>query len=111
MRPDQKQRLDELSEKLADVVLEEADPGLWPGAGTDARDMDQETRGNRYWCKKNATASITLLLKVQQVAENTPAAIGRDPRNDEEQETAIRSAEKKAEQMLKQIQAKAYGKA
>ena len=32
MRHDQLQRLQELSEKLADVVLEEADPAEWPGA-------------------------------------------------------------------------------
>jgi hypothetical protein len=33
MRPDQIQRLQDLSEKLAEVVLEEADPKEWPGAG------------------------------------------------------------------------------
>ena len=40
MREDQKKRLEALSEKLIDVVLEEADPDFWPGAGQPLADVD-----------------------------------------------------------------------
>lgn len=52
MRPDQLVRLAELSEKLADVVLEEADPAEWPGANMPLASLSQQERGDRYWSKK-----------------------------------------------------------
>jgi hypothetical protein len=110
MRPDQRERLDELSEKLTDVVLDEADPDLWPGQGMHVGDMTQEQRGDRYWCKKNATASIALLLRVQQVTANTPAALGRDALKDKEIDTAIAKADQQAAEFLDKLQSQAYAK-
>jgi hypothetical protein len=67
MRLDQIARLQELSEGLAEVVIDEADPKTWPGAGKLANELTQEERGNRYWSKKNAAATMTLLVKVMNI--------------------------------------------
>lgn len=79
MRPDQIQRLRELQEKLAEVVLEEADPDTWPGAGVPLADVDQTTRGNRYWCKKNAAATFALLERTTSTLTEYHAPTGLDP--------------------------------
>lgn len=111
MRDDQRQRLAELSEKLTEVVLEEADPAAWPGQGKTVADMSPDERGDRYWCKKNATASISLLLRVQQVIENTPEALGRgQPLRDPEIDNEVKRAERQAAELLGKLQAKAHGK-
>lgn len=64
MRQDQFERLQGLTEKLADVFLVEADPDRWPGAGIEPANMDRDTRGDRYWSKKNAVATISLIQRV-----------------------------------------------
>lgn len=111
MRDDQRQRLAELSEKLCEVVLEEADPDFWPGKGQPLDQMNSSTRGDRYWCKKNATASISLLLKVEQLSQNTKEAGGRDPRTEDETDDAITAAERRAKQLLQELQGRVAGKA
>ncbi|WP_137972007.1 hypothetical protein [Pseudomonas sp. F(2018)] len=68
MRDDQITRLQALSERLGEVVIEEVDPHHWPGHGTPLAELTQQERGDRYWCKKNAAASMTLLLKVVNIA-------------------------------------------
>lgn len=106
MRPDQRKRLEELSEKLIEVVLEEADPDFWPGAGQSLADVDQETRGNRYWCKKNAQASFVLVGSIEKLTANTKEALGRDPYKVPEMDRQIAQAEKLAEKMLGKLEAK-----
>ena len=49
MHQDYKTRLTALSDKLTDVVLEEADPGNWPGAGKKPSELTKDERGDRYW--------------------------------------------------------------
>ncbi|MNN43821.1 hypothetical protein D3C81_1580790 [compost metagenome] len=68
MRDDQITRLQALSERLGEVVITEVDPHNWPGDGKTPAELTQEERGNRYWCKKNAAATMTLLLKVVNIA-------------------------------------------
>ncbi|NMX27111.1 hypothetical protein HBO14_11295 [Pseudomonas sp. WS 5406] len=68
MRDDQITRLQALSERLGEVVITEVDPQNWPAADKLPADLTQEERGNRYWCKKNAAATMTLLLKVVNIA-------------------------------------------
>lgn len=68
MRDDQVQRLQALSERLGEVVIEEVDPHQWPGNGKPLAELTQQERGDRYWCKKNAAATMTLLLKVVNIA-------------------------------------------
>jgi hypothetical protein len=64
MRQDQYERLQALEEKLADVFIGEAEPEKWPGHGLDPGVMDQKTRGDRYWVKKNAVATLSLMQRV-----------------------------------------------
>jgi len=64
MRQDQFERLQQLEERLIDVAIEEADPDQWPGKGVAVAAMDQQTRGDRYWVKKNAVATISLAQRV-----------------------------------------------
>lgn len=68
MRDDQITRLQALSERLGEVVIEEVDPHQWPGADKPLAELSQKERGDRYWCKKNAAASMTLLLKVVNIS-------------------------------------------
>lgn len=76
MTDDQYQRLQALTEKLMDVFLTEADPENWPGAGILPNAMDKETRGNRYWCKKDAAATLTLNMRaitmIDAIRRRTP---------------------------------------
>ncbi|MBA5203094.1 hypothetical protein H2Y57_05255 [Pectobacterium aroidearum] len=64
MHDDYKSRLTVLSDKLTDTVLTEADPDNWPGAGKTIDQHTTQERGDRYWFKKNAAATLTLLTKV-----------------------------------------------
>ena len=64
MRQDQYEKLQALSERLTDVFLNEAEPEKWPGHNIEPGVMDQQTRGDRYWCKKNAVATLTLIGRV-----------------------------------------------
>lgn len=77
MRDDQIVRLQALTERLGEVVISEIDPHNWPGADKLPGDLTQQERGDRYWCKKNAAATMTLLLKTVNIAgilnRNKPA--------------------------------------
>jgi len=68
MRDDQITRLQALSERLGEVVINEVDPHQWPGSDKTLAELTQQERGDRYWCKKNAAATMTLLLKVVNIA-------------------------------------------
>lgn len=106
MRPDQIQRLRELQEKLADVVLEEADPDTWPGAGMPLADVDRETRGDRFWCKKNAAATFALLERTTSTLSYSPA--GFDPAAQElDIDKQIAKREREAQKLLDGVMQKA----
>lgn len=123
MRQDQYERLQALTEKLTDAFLSEADPDVWPGHGVAIAAMDQQTRGDRYWCKKNAAATLSVIIRtntlvgfIQQrsaagvaggvpAAEQSPEETGLD--------ADIKAAEKEASKLLAQLQSgmkKAHGK-
>lgn len=111
MRPDQLQRLQDLSEKLADVVLEEADPAEWPGAGQPLAGLTQQDRGDRYWCKKNAAATFMLLSKAEEIiARRGDGSREKDADDGEDMERTIANAEREAAKALERIQSGA-GKA
>jgi len=111
MRQDQFERLQALTEKLTDVFLDEAEPSKWPGHGIDANAMDQQTRGDRYWCKKNAAATLTVIMKttgligVIQHRSAAGAPEGVQPESDEPDglDGEIRAAEKEAQRLLNKI--------
>lgn len=111
MRPDQIQMLKELSEKLADVFLQEADPANWSGAGKLPVDMEREERGNRKWDKQNAMATGGVLRYVLDVTQS-----GKTNKIDDEAEQAerdsdldrqIREAEKRATTAMNRVLSKA----
>ncbi len=104
MRPDQLQRLQELTEKLADVVLEEADPAEWPGAGQPLADLTQQERGDRYWCKKNAAATFMLLSRADEIIQRRTTNKPPEGESAEDLDRTIAQAEKEAARALKRIQ-------
>lgn len=105
-----------MQEKLTDVVLAEADPDKWPGQGIEPGAMDQQTRGDRYWCKKNAVATISLLGRVQSLVGSvhasglgttpTPPADpeGDAPAGNPDLDAEVAAAEKEAKRLLSEIQ-------
>jgi hypothetical protein len=108
MRPDQIARLRELQEKLAEVVLEEADPETWPGAGMPLADVDRETRGDRYWSKKNAAATFALLERTTSTLTNYHAPTGLDPAAQEvDIDKQIAKREREAQALLDGVMKKA----
>ena len=103
MRPDQIQRLQELSEKLADVVLEEADPAEWPGAGVPMAGMTKEERGDRYWCKKNAAATFALLERTASLLTDAKDLRNNRPEDDADMEKQIAAKEREASKLLDKV--------
>lgn len=112
MKQEQFERLQALHEKLVDVLLDEADPEKWPGAGLLPSQMDAQTRGDRYWVKKNAVATIALTQRIQTLVTvvrvqtsgddpENPAAVV-DPQDDLDRQVA--DAEREASQLLANLQ-------
>lgn len=104
MREDQIDRLRELSEGLAEVVIAETDPHAWPGSDKTLSELTKEERGDRYWCKKNAAATMTLLLKVVNIA----GIVGRgnkpgETSAEDELDSELAAAERQAAAMLERV--------
>jgi hypothetical protein len=109
MRQDQYERLQSLHEELADVFIGEADPKTWPGAGLAPAALDSQTRGDRYWSKKNAVATIALMMRitglttlVQQASTGNGAAAVTDENDQLDQD--VKDAEKQAAKLLDAVQ-------
>lgn len=112
MRQDQYEKLQALTEKLTDTFLSEADPDAWPGHGVAIAAMDQQTRGDRYWCKKNAAATLSVVMRTSTLVgiiqqqwssgADTPPAEGTP--EDDSLDAEIRAAEKEATKLLGKIQ-------
>src|SRR3546814_16937371 len=78
MREDQYTRLLDLEEKLTEQFLAEADPVNWSADGLTPKDMSKDQRGDRYWCKKKAVATIALTIRIGSlVGAIQRRAIGR----------------------------------
>lgn len=107
MRPDQVQRLRELSEKLADVVLDECDPDTWPGAKKPLAEVSQQERGDRYWCKKNAAATFALLQRAESLLPDGQGSNRGPAKEPPELESEIAQAEKAAAQALEKARSRA----
>lgn len=104
MREDQYNKLADLQEKLCNVVLYEADPDNWPGCGKHMKDLTQEERGDRYWSKKNAAATLTLLNKVATTGMRStkPGQDSEDESDDFDRQ--MQRAEADAAKILKRFQ-------
>jgi len=123
MRQDQYERLQALTEKLTDAFLSEADPDVWPGHGVAIAAMDQQTRGDRYWCKKNAAATLSVIIRTNTLVgfiqqRSAAGAAGGVPTPEQAAEETgldadVKAAEKEASKLLAQLQSgmkKAHGK-
>lgn len=106
MRPDQKKRLAEVSEKLAEVAINDADPANWTGDGKLLSQMTKEERGDAAWCRKTAVQSVALLGRLQQLLRDDAGGKGG---NEPDPEEDIRRAEREAAKMLKRVGAKSHG--
>ena len=113
MRPDQLKQLQDLSERLADVFLVEADPDNWSGGGKLPCDMDKQERGDRHWDRKGALGTGAVLTHTLNLINHYDAP-GRgtreDPGAEGELDKAITDAEKRASAALARVMNKAKGK-
>lgn len=108
MRQDQFDRLATLSEKLTETLLLEAEPAEWPGEGKKLADLNRNERGDRYWCKKNAMATLSILTRVHvltnmvlRAGQEQPPADPADPEQPKDDlDGMIRAAEKEAKKIL-----------
>jgi len=114
MRQDQFEKLQRLQDKILDVFLEEADPDNWPGRGLKLAQMDPQTRGDLYWCRKVATSAAALYGRAEAMigrvqlagAGTTPASPG-DSEEDEVQEQMdgeLKHYEQAAKKLLAEVQ-------
>jgi hypothetical protein len=104
MKKDQIDRLNDIAQRIGEVLLTEADPDNWSGAGIPLRDMDEKVRGNRYWDKKNAIQTGTLLARVIDLAEYDHRAGGGEKLPDHDVDKDIKRYEKQARELIDAIQ-------
>lgn len=108
MRQDQIERLKELSEDLADILLEELEPSEWPGAGMPMSEWTKEIRGDRVWTKKNAMATGGVLRYTLDLVQRD-APTGSTPESAEQEadlDRQIHDAERRAADAVKRVLAK-----
>ncbi len=111
MRDDQRQRLAAIANKLIEQTIIDADPDNWSGAGQTLRGMDKETRGDALWCRKVAVQTVMLSAKIELLAIDPAAALGKSKANDDDVERAIARAERDASAHLDRIQKQVAGAA
>lgn len=105
MRKDQRERLAEAAERLAEVVLRDIDPDNWTATDKTLRDMTKEERGDAKWCRQTATQSVALLVRVEQLIADPEQGGGPSPDGEEEsEESKVLRAEAKAAELLDRIQ-------
>lgn len=119
MRDDQYIRLQQLEEKLTEQFLSEADPINWTGDGVLPKDLTQQDRGDRYWCKKNAVATISLTIRIGsligmvQRREPTGAGAGDEGGESDGQgllDAEIAQAEAEAKKLLAKMERRSKAK-
>lgn len=110
MKPEQKQRLAELEESLADQMISDIDPKNWPGYGKTLAEMDKETRGDALWARKVAVQGLMVLQKVQVLIVNPGAAAGKNNPTESDVDKLTAAAEREAAKLLDEVQKKGKGK-
>lgn len=109
MRQDQVERLEDLAQEIAEVFIDEADPKNWNGAGKLLNEMDKDERGNRYFDKKNAIQTGSLLARVLDLRDRDKGHGGAiTPEDDAEKE--LSKFEKQAKEMVNAVLARATSK-
>lgn len=104
MTPEQYTRLQSAIEMVADVFVDEADPRNWSGGVSSLSEMDKTTRGNRYWDKKNAIQTGTLLARMMDLQNGKTKEAG----NVDAIEDKTAEYEKKAKELVQKIIEKAH---
>ena len=115
MRDDQYLRLQQLEEKLTEQFLTEADPVNWTGEGVLPKDLTQQDRGDRYWCKKNAVATISLTIRIGSllgmIQRRDPAPPDEtDDGRESDLDRDIAAAEAEAKKFLAKMERKSRAK-
>jgi len=107
MRPDQLQQLQDLSERLADVFLSEADPDNWSGAGKLPADMTKDERGDRHWDRKGAMGTGGVLRYTMDLITCNEKSNTSDDElqraRDADLEAKIDDAKKRAHAAMKRV--------
>lgn len=88
MRPEQVTKLASIEEELIDVFVGECEAKKWPGM------EDVKDRGDRYWHKKNALATLNIVARIQTVLRETQAG----DKGDHSQPAATDGAETREEE-------------
>jgi len=98
---DRTERINDLTERLADVFLTEADPDNWSGAGVHPTEMDPQTRGARNWDAKNANQVGALLMRTLELRERFAGLPGFKPTGEDDRADAnIAKYEREAKRLL-----------
>lgn len=100
MTPKQRERLTGLLDELLDVAAVELDPRNWPGYGLRPMDMSKDERGDRFWCKKDAAATLTLINKVDSI---TSAHVFVSEDDEAEMARQVQAAQKQADEILERM--------
>jgi hypothetical protein len=106
-------RLEERQQELADIFIDETDLTKWPDMS------DRVTRGDRFWFKRNAGATATLIVKIQSildvalkqpaVTDPTDAPPGDDPEEDDAEALAA-AAMTEAKRIVDKARGGRFGK-
>lgn len=111
MRPDQRQRLQAIADRLIEQTIMDADPDNWSGAGQTLRAMDKDTRGDALWCRKIAVQTVMLSAKIELLSVDPGAALGKNRVDEDDVQRAIERAEADASKHLDRIQKRVAGAA
>ena len=114
MRPDQYEAIQAISERLADVVIADADPSNWIGNNVLPKDLTKEERGDAYWCRKLACASLSVLTRVAYLTKqehNNNGFAAEGVQRDSLLDAEIAAAEKESEKLLASLQKRQEKKA
>ena len=116
MRDDQRQKIKELTERLADRFILDADPATWAAGEKQSSDMSQQERGDSYWSRKMAMATGGVLryaldlgekINEQQAMPGTAEHAAREA----DMDRAIREAERRAAHAVQRVIGDAKAKA
>lgn len=111
MREDQKMRLHELAERLADVFISEADPDNWSGSGKLPNEMTKQERGDRHWDRKGAMGTGGVLKYTLDLIAGGKAGRINDPDEQAAREADLDAKISDAEKRAKQAVARVLDKA
>lgn len=65
--------LADLADRLTEIAIDECDPTNWPGHGKKTGEMEKSERGDRYWSKQNAQATIMLVKQLHNLISQRKA--------------------------------------